>query len=63
MTPSRIRPAFVIWVLAMPVIVLSGWILLPFARRSAGWEVVDRIDRSVAPRAAGLRLRPARART
>ena len=40
MTPSRIRPAFVVWVVAMLVIVLSGWILLPFPRRPTGWEEI-----------------------
>ena len=40
MTPSRIRPAFVVWILAMLVLVLSGWILLPFPRRPTGWEEI-----------------------
>jgi hypothetical protein len=40
MTLSRIRPAFVVWVLAMLVLVLSGWILLPFPRRPTGWEQI-----------------------
>jgi hypothetical protein len=40
MTLSRIRPAFVVWVLAMLVLVLSGWILLPFPRRPTGWEEI-----------------------
>lgn len=40
MTMSRIRPAFVVWVLAMLVLVLSGWILLPFPRRPTGWEEI-----------------------
>ena len=40
MTPSRIRPALVVWVLAMLVIVVSGWILLPFPRRPTGWEEI-----------------------
>ena len=36
MSPSRIRPAFVVWILAMLVLVLSGWVLLPFPRRPTG---------------------------
>ena len=40
MTPSRIRPAFVVWILAMLVLVLSGWVLLPFPRRPTGWEEI-----------------------
>jgi len=40
MTASRVRPAFVTWLLAVLLIVLSGWILLPFPRRPTGWEEV-----------------------
>ena len=40
MTPSRIRPAFVVWILTMLVLVVSGWILLPFPRRPTGWEEI-----------------------
>ena len=40
MSPSRIRPALVVWVLAMLVIAVSGWILLPFPRRPTGWEEI-----------------------
>ena len=40
MTPSRIRPALVVWVIALLVIVVSGWILLPFPRRPTGWEEI-----------------------
>src|SRR6187402_1594503 len=40
MTRSPVRPALVVWVLAMLVIVVSGWILLPFPRRPTGWEEV-----------------------
>src|SRR3954469_6193132 len=40
MTPIRIRPAPIVWVIAMLVIVVSGWILLPFPRRPTGWEEI-----------------------
>jgi hypothetical protein len=40
MTPFRIRPALVVWVIAMLVIVVSGWVLLPFPRRPTGWEEI-----------------------
>jgi hypothetical protein len=40
MTVFRLRPALVVWLLAMLVIVLSGWILLPFPRRPTGWEEI-----------------------
>ena len=40
MSPSRIRPALVVWVIAMLVIVVSGLILLPFPRRPTGWEEI-----------------------
>jgi len=38
--PSRIRPAFVVWILAMLLRVLRRWILLPIPRRPAGWEEI-----------------------
>jgi hypothetical protein len=40
MTPFRIRPALLVWVIAMLVIVVSGWVLLPFPRRPTGWEEI-----------------------
>ena len=40
MTASRLRPALVVWILALLVIVASGWILLPFPRRPTGWELI-----------------------
>jgi hypothetical protein len=40
MTTSRVRPALVIWLLAMLALVVSGWILLPFPRRPTGWEEI-----------------------
>ena len=40
MTLPRIRPAFVLWISAMLVIVVSGWILLPFPRRPTDWEEI-----------------------
>jgi hypothetical protein len=40
MTPIRIRPAPLVWVIAMLVIVVSGWVLLPFPRRPTGWEEI-----------------------
>jgi hypothetical protein len=40
MTASRVRPAIVIWLLALLVIVASGWVLLPFPRRPTGWEEI-----------------------
>jgi hypothetical protein len=40
MTRSRVRPALVVWLLAMIVIVVSGWVLLPFPRRPTGWEEI-----------------------
>jgi hypothetical protein len=40
MTVTRVRPAIVVWLLAMLVIVVSGWILLPFPRRPTGWEEI-----------------------
>jgi hypothetical protein len=40
MTPFRIRPALIVWVIATLVIVVSGWILLPFPRRPTGWEEI-----------------------
>src|SRR3954451_11607846 len=40
MTAFRLRPALVVWLIAMLVIVLSGWVLLPFPRRPTGWEEI-----------------------
>jgi hypothetical protein len=40
MNASRLRPAPIAWLIAMLVIVASGWILLPFPRRPTGWEAV-----------------------
>ena len=40
MTVSRLRPALVVWILALLVIVASGWVLLPFPRRPTGWELI-----------------------
>jgi MFS family permease len=40
MTASRVRPAPVAWLFAMLVIVVSGWVLLPFPRRPTGWEEI-----------------------
>ena len=40
MTASRVRPAFLVWLFAMLVIVVSGWVLLPFPRRPTGWEEI-----------------------
>ncbi len=40
MTAPRVRPAFLVWLLAMLVIAVSGWILLPFPRRPTGWEEI-----------------------
>src|SRR4051794_8963865 len=40
MTTFRLRPALVVWLIAMLVIVLSGWVLLPFPRRPTGWEEI-----------------------
>ncbi len=40
MTASRVRPALVAWLLAILVIALSGWVLLPFPRPPTGWEEV-----------------------
>jgi hypothetical protein len=40
MIASRVRPALVLWLLAMLVIVASGWVLLPFPRRPTGWELI-----------------------
>jgi hypothetical protein len=40
MTASRVRSAPVAWLLAMILIVASGWVLLPFPRRPTGWEEI-----------------------
>ena len=40
MTVSRVRPALILWLLAMLVILASGWVLLPFPRRPTGWELI-----------------------
>ncbi len=40
MTASRVRPALILWLLALLIIVVSGWILLPFPRRPTGWEQI-----------------------
>ena len=40
MTASRVRPALIVWLFAMLVIVVSGWVLLPFPRRPTGWEEI-----------------------
>jgi hypothetical protein len=40
MTVSRLRPAFVIWLVALLALIVSGWILLPFPRRPTGWEEI-----------------------
>ncbi|HEX5829044.1 MAG TPA: hypothetical protein VFY23_16075 [Candidatus Limnocylindrales bacterium] len=43
-TPGRVlrrpRPAFVAWLGALLVLVVSGWVLLPFPRRPTGWEEI-----------------------
>ena len=40
MTVSRVRPALVVWLVALITLLLSGWILLPFPRRPPGWEEI-----------------------
>jgi hypothetical protein len=40
MTASRVRPALILWLLAVLIIVVSGWVLLPFPRRPTGWEQI-----------------------
>jgi hypothetical protein len=40
MTVSRVRPALILWLLALLIIVASGWVLLPFPRRPTGWEQI-----------------------
>jgi hypothetical protein len=40
MTTSRVRPALIVWILATLVVVVSGWVLLPFPRRPTGWEEI-----------------------
>ena len=41
MTASRVRSALVAWALAILVIALSGWVLLPFPRPFTGWVEID----------------------
>ena len=40
MTAHRVRPALLAWLFAMLVILVSGWVLLPFPRRPTGWEEI-----------------------
>ena len=40
MTLFHVRPALVVWLFAMLVIVVSGWVLLPFPRRPVDWEEI-----------------------
>ena len=40
MTSFHVRPALVVWLFAMLVILVSGWILLPFPRRPVDWEEI-----------------------
>ena len=40
MTVTHVRPALVVWLLALLALVVSGWILLPFPRRPTGWEEI-----------------------
>jgi hypothetical protein len=40
MIPSRVRPALVVWLIAVLVILLSGLILLPYPRRPTDWEEI-----------------------
>jgi len=57
MTASCVRPDIVTLLLAMLVIVASGWVLLPFPRRPRGWAVASVVLASVRPARAGLWLR------